>query len=65
MTSTARDNMMSMPAELSTQESADLLSVSPAHYGGEAMKREPNCVGVDGAKSGWIAVWWSGTDLPT
>ena len=27
------------------QEAADLLSVSPAHYGGEAMKREPNCVG--------------------
>lgn len=27
------------------------------------MKREPNCVGVDGAKSGWIAVWWTGTAL--
>ena len=23
------------------------------------MRREPNCVGVDGAKSGWIAVWWA------
>lgn len=27
------------------------------------MKREPNCVGVDGAKSGWIAVWWAGAAL--
>ncbi len=27
------------------------------------MKREPNCVELDGAKSGWIAVWWTGTGL--
>ncbi|KIP86480.1 hypothetical protein SN15_07315 [Stenotrophomonas maltophilia] len=27
------------------------------------MKREPSCVGVDGAKSGWIAVWWADTTL--
>lgn len=27
------------------------------------MKREANCVGVDGARSGWIAVWWAGTSL--
>lgn len=27
------------------------------------MKREPNCVGVDGAKSGWIAVWWADAAL--
>lgn len=63
MTSTARSNMMSLPAELSTQEAADLISVSQAHYEDQAMKREPGCVGVDGAKSGWIAVWWTGTDL--
>ena len=27
------------------------------------MKREANCVGVDGARSGWIAVWWADTSL--
>lgn len=27
------------------------------------MKREANCVGVDGARSGWIAVWWADTAL--
>ena len=27
------------------------------------MKRGPNCVGVDGAKSGWIAVWWADAAL--
>jgi predicted RNase H-like nuclease len=27
------------------------------------MERVPNCVGVDGAKSGWIAVWWANTAL--
>lgn len=27
------------------------------------MKREPDCVGVDGTRSGWIAVWWTGTTL--
>lgn len=27
------------------------------------MKRQPNCVGVDGAKSGWIAVWWADAAL--
>lgn len=27
------------------------------------MRGEPDCVGVDGAKSGWIAVWWADTAL--
>jgi predicted RNase H-like nuclease len=27
------------------------------------MERVPNCVGVDGAKSGWIAVWSASTEL--
>lgn len=27
------------------------------------MKREQDCVGVDGAKAGWIAVWWADTAL--
>lgn len=27
------------------------------------MERFAGCVGVDGAKSGWIAVWWSGSAL--
>lgn len=28
-----------------------------------SMERFAGCVGVDGAKSGWIAVWWSGNAL--
>jgi len=27
------------------------------------MKREPGCVGVDGAKSGWIAIWCENNEL--
>lgn len=27
------------------------------------MRREADCVGVDGAKSGWIAVWWADSVL--
>lgn len=27
------------------------------------MERVPNCVGVDRAKSGWIAVWWANAAL--
>lgn len=33
------------------------------HFGGWTVKREANCVGVDGARSGWIAVWWADTAL--
>lgn len=34
-----------------------------ATNGGQTMRREPGCVGVDGAKSGWIAVWWEDNEL--
>lgn len=33
------------------------------NFGGWTVKREANCVGVDGARSGWIAVWWADASL--